>query len=196
MSKTSIAKKAAASKAMSGGARRQPSMDGTASSNGRACCEQAKYSRDSKKEKLRDLRATLLNTFLESRDHPSCSKEVRATLDAMAESVDNIPRDILRVYLALIETSANLTEIHGALSTAEKELMMSVRDGTYEPANAPRYVLNVLRFSLDNSALWTAALRNPDLDQGMLHDFCTTLLAMCDEIERTDPVATTGETLH
>ena len=29
---------------------------------------------------LRDFRATLLNTFLQSRDHPYCSKEARATL--------------------------------------------------------------------------------------------------------------------
>ena len=183
-------------RAKSLGAQRQPNQRGTASKNGRARCKQAKSSRDSKTKELRDLRATLLNTFLQWRDHPSCSEQARAALDAMAESVDNIPRDILRVYLALIETSANLTEIHGTLSTAEKELMMSVRDGTYEPADAHCYVLNVLRFSLDDPALWTAALADPDLDQGGVHDFCSTLLTMCDEIERADRVAATGETLH
>jgi hypothetical protein len=183
-------------RAKSRGTWRHPNQRETACKNGSARCKQGKPSSDSKTEELRELRATLLNTFLQRRDHSSCSKEAHAVLDAMAESVDNIPRDILRVYLALIETSASSTEIHGTLSTAEKELMTRVRDGTYEPADAHCYVLNVLRFTLDDSALWTAALANPDLDQGWVQDFCSTLLTMCDEIERADRVAVTGETLH
>ena|ERR1700694_34434 len=176
--------------------RRAPNHRETVVKSDHAPSKHATPSRDSKTKELRDLRATLLNTFLQWRDHPSCSKEARAALDAMAESVDNIPRDILRVYLALIETSANLTEIHGTLSTAEKELLMSVRDGTYEPADAHCYVLNVLRFTLDDSALWTAAVANPDLNEGGGRAFCSTLLTICDEIERADRVAATGETLH
>jgi hypothetical protein len=169
---------------------------GTASSGGLARCKPARCSRDNKTEELRELGATLLNTFLQWRDHPSCSEDARATFDALAESVDNIPRDVLQVYLALVETSANVTGIHHTLSSAENELMMSVRNGTYGPPDAHCYVLTLLWFTLDDPALWNAALADPDQDQCEVRAFCSTLIKICDEIERTDRIAATGGTLH
>jgi hypothetical protein len=55
-----------------------------------------KSSRDSNTKKQRDLRAKLLNTFLQWRDHRSCSKEVRAVINAMTDSVADIPFERLR----------------------------------------------------------------------------------------------------
>jgi hypothetical protein len=51
----------------------------------------------------------------------------------------------------------------------------------------------VAQLTFDDSALWTAAVSNPDLDEGGGQAFCSTLLTMCDEIERADRVAATGE---
>jgi hypothetical protein len=168
----------------------------TASGGGLARCKLAKCSRDNKTKQLRELRATLLDAFLQSRDRGFCSEDARAALDAMADSVDDIPRDVLQVYLALAETSANLAGLHRALSTAENEVMMSVRNGSYVPPDAHCYLLTLLWFTLDDLALWNSALSNPDQDRCEVLAFCTTLIKMCDEIERTDRIGATGETLH
>jgi hypothetical protein len=73
---------------------------------------------------------------------------------------------------------------------------MSVRNVTYEPPDAHCYLLTLLWFTLDDPALLNSALSNPDQDQYEVRAFCSTLIKMCDEIERTGRIAATGETLH
>jgi hypothetical protein len=130
----------------------------------------AKSSRDSNTKKQRDLRAKLLNTFLQWRDHRSCSKEARAVFNAMAESVADITFERLRAYFTLSKFYANSTETNDCLAAAEKETLKSVRDGTFKPKDADHYVWNVAQLTLEtDSVMLMAAIKNGD--QEKLRDF-------------------------
>src|ERR1035437_3774350 len=147
------------------GARRQPNQRGTASKNGRARCKQAKSSRDSNTKKQRDLRTQFLNTFLQWRDHRSFSKEARAVFNAMADSVADIPREGLQLYLST-EQIFDSRDAYDFFSAAVKETLKSVRDGTFKPKYAAEYACAVLLLSKkNNSVAWMAAIANGDKDQ-------------------------------
>lgn len=84
----------------------------------------------------------------------------------MADSVADITFERLRAYLTLSKFYANSTETNDCLSAAEKEALMSVRDGTFKPKDADHYLMNVALLTLEmDSVLWMAAIKNGDQNQ-------------------------------
>jgi hypothetical protein len=105
-------------------------------------------SRDSKPKTLRDLRAELIALLSRWRDDPSCPKKASAIFDTLVDTVDAVPRKLLRIYLLYARVFSGSSEEIDVVSQAANETLASIRNGAFRPNDAARYVEKVIRLFL------------------------------------------------
>jgi hypothetical protein len=126
----------------------------------RVMFKRASSPRNNKVNEQHELRAELLDMFLQRRDHPSCPATAYLAFNAMADSVSKIPSEGLNLYLKLKRDHAD------ELSAAAREVLAGVRDGSYKPTSAVPFVSSVLVLCIKISSVWWMdRIENGDKDE-------------------------------
>ncbi len=127
--------------------------------------------RDTKEQ--RELRADLSEIFLAQRDAPACSKEARAVFKEMADTVGDIPREAMQLYLEGKKNSADAGT--DDFSSAVEHTLKGVSNGTFKPINANHFVACVLVLVVDRlSAAMMPKIENGD--QAALAEFAKSIV--------------------
>lgn len=88
------------------------------------------------KARAHKLKLNLLNTFLLWRDHLSCTKKARACFDKMADTVDEISREALRLYVEAKDASV--------LPAAVQTTLADINKSAFNPDCAEHFLCRVL----------------------------------------------------